>query len=264
MERGEVDFGVLNVWDAEMGYKGEYEYKELSKGKGFDIRLVAFTVPNKISAVTSKDSGITTLSQLKGKRLACRYPTPSLHLQALAMLANGGLTIDDVIVIPVTSITEGVNAVITGRADATGTVTLGTPILQELEARRGARFLPIDPSPEAVKRARQFFPGYPVLVKAGPIGVETDRYLWCYDVYVICSAALPDKVVYEVVRVMYENIAELQRFHKQLEEWTQKGLVRADFSIPFHPGAVAFYKGVGLWTAEMDALNQKLLSSRSR
>lgn len=259
MERAEVDFGVLNVWDAEKAYKGEYEYKDLSKGKGFDVRLVALSVPNKISILAAKDSGITRISEMKGKRLACNYPTPSLQLQALAVLANAGLTLDDVRVVPVTSIDAGVQAVIQGRADAAGSCAIGTPVVEELEAKRGALFLPLDPSPDAVARVRNIFPGYPILVKAGPTGVPTDRYLWAYDVYIICRKDLPDSLVYEVTKALYENVRELQSFHKALSEWTEKSLVSSEFSVPFHPGAVRLYKEVGLWTPAMEDLNKKLL-----
>ena len=39
MDRGEVDLGVLNMWDAEKGYLGESMYGKLSNEKGFSIRL---------------------------------------------------------------------------------------------------------------------------------------------------------------------------------------------------------------------------------
>lgn len=262
MARGEVDFGVLNEWDAEMGYRGEYEYKDLSKGEGFNVRLVALSVPNRISIVTAKATGITTLAQLKGKRLACKYPTPSLHLQALALLANAGLTLDDVRVVPVTSVADGIKAVMEGRVDAAGTGTIGMPILEELNTKKGAVLLPVDPSPEAVERTRKYFPGYPAFVKAGPTGVETDRYLWGYDVYVICRADLPDKAVYDVVKALYQNVQMLQSFHKALSEWSEKGFVSNRFTVPFHPGAISFYKQVGLWTPQMENLNSKLLERR--
>jgi hypothetical protein len=41
MNSQEMDLGILNVWDAQEGWRGGFEYKELSEGKGFPISLIA-------------------------------------------------------------------------------------------------------------------------------------------------------------------------------------------------------------------------------
>lgn len=259
----EIDLGVLNNWDAEKGYLGESVYEKLSKGKGFPVRLVAISVNNAIGFIVSANSKIYKYSDLKGKKVAGNYPTPSLQLQTEALLANGGLKWADIIPIPVSSITEGVKAVIEGRADAAN-VTIGTPIIEELHAKSGARFLALDVSPEAVKRTKEKFPGYPFTVTPGPgrTGIEKEQAMWAYDIYVVGREDLSEEVAYQIVKAMWENYKDFAPIHVLLKNWTQERFVSREALIPYHPGAVKFYKEKRVWTEEMTKLQETLLAKK--
>jgi hypothetical protein len=259
----EIDMGVLNNWDAEKGYLGEFVYEKLSKGRGFPVRLMAISVNNAIGFIVSANSKIYHYSDLKGKKVAGNYPTPSLQLQTEALLANGGLKWSEVVPIPVSSITEGVKAVIEGRADAAN-VTIGTPIIEELHAKNGARFLPLDPSPEAVKRAKEKFPGYPVKVVpgAGRTGVEKEQHMWAYDIYVVGREDLSEETTYQVVKAMWENHKDFGSMHVLLKDWTQSRFVSKEALIPYHPGTIKFYREKGAWTDEMARLQETLLAKK--
>ena len=259
----EIDLGVLNNWDAEKGYLGESVYEKLSKGKGFPVRLVAISVNNAIGFIVSANSKIYKYSDLKGKKVAGNYPTPSLQLQAEALLANGEVKWSEVTPIPISSIPEGVKAVIEGRADAAN-VTIGTPVIEELHAKSGARFLPLDSSPEAVKRSREKFSGYPISVTPGPgrTGIEKEQTMWAYDIYVVGREDLSDEAIYQVVKAMWENYKDFGPIHVLLKNWTQERFVSKEAMIPYHPGAVKFYKEKGVWTGEMNRLQEVLISKK--
>ena len=264
LQTAEIDLGVVNNWDAEKGYLGESTYQRLSDGKGFPLRLVAVTIPNSISLVVSADSGITNISQLKGKRVAGNFPTPSLQAQTEAILANGGLSFADVKVIPVDSPPTGVRAVTEGRADASGTATIGMPVIEELSAKKGARFLPLDSSPEAIKRTNARYAGYPSKVAPGPgkTGVDQEMHLWAYDIYLASRAGLPDDAVYQITKALWENYKEFAPIHPLLKDWTTERFVSKEARIPYHPGAIKFYKERGAWTSEMDRLQRELLAQK--
>lgn len=235
MARGEIQLGVMNMWDAQMARAGKYEWEKLSQGKGFpNLRLITPTTPNKIGLMVAKDSAVKKIADLKGKKVAGKYPRTSITLQTLALLANGGLTEKDVIMVPVHSPPDGVRAVIDGRAESSGTIALGSPIIQELNAKKGARYLPLDPSPEIVEKMRKFFPGYMVKVKEGPdaIGVIGEQYLWAYDNYLVTMAELPETIAYTITKALYENC-------KEFEE-------------------------KGIWTREMEEIQTRLLEESKR
>ncbi len=260
----EIDLGVLNNWDAQKGYLGESIYKKLSGGKGFPVRLLAISVNNAIGLVVAGKSGIYKYSDLRGKRVAGNLPTPSLQLQTEALLANGGLSWSDITPIPVSSVVEGVKAVIEGRSDASASCAIGMGITEELAAKKGARILPLDTSAEAIKRTREKFPGYPVKVTPGPgkAGVEKEQYMWAYDIYVIARENLPDEAAYEAVKALWDNHKELGDIHVLLKNWTTDKFVTANAIVPYHPGAIKFYKEKGVWTEEMAKLQESLLAEK--
>lgn len=260
----EIDLGMANNWDSEKGYLGESAYEKLSKGKGFPICLMAVSNWNTGGLVVAADSGIYKYSDLKGKRVAGNFPTPSLQLQTEAYLANGGVSWSEIKPVPVSSVAEGVKAVIDGRSDASGTITIGMPIVDELHAKRGARILPLDPSPEAVKSMRKKFPGYPIKVTPGPgrTGVEKEQYLWAYDNYLVGGQDLPDEAAYQVVKALWENYKELAPIHVLLKDWIPDRFVSKVALIPYHPGAIKFYKEKGAWTDEMGKLQESLLAKK--
>jgi len=264
MERGDIDLGVLNMWDAEKGYLGESMYEKLSNKKGFSIRLVCATVPNAIGLVVAKDSPVRTISDLKGKKVAGNFPTPSLQLQTEALLANAGLTWKDVTPVPANSPAEGVKLVMEGRAVSSGTITLGTPIIDELNAKKGARFLPLNTASDVVAKMKKIFPGYMVKVVPGPgkTGLEKEQYLWGYDIYLIAGEKVSEGTIYTVTKALWENYKEFEGVHKLLADWTPKSFVTKEALIPYHPGAIKFYKEKGVWTPEMDALQKSLISKK--
>lgn len=263
METKQMDLGIASNWNSEKGYFGQAFYKDLSKGKGFPVRLVFISVPNQIGLVVVASSEFNKISDLKGKRVAGPIPNEAMQLQTESLLANGGLKWSDIKPVPVKSITEGVKAVIDGRADA-ASVALGTPIVEELQAKKGARFLPIDPSPEAVKRAKSIYPAYPFKVSPGPAktGIAKEQYLWAFDNYIIARKDLSEETMYQVTKALWDHCSELASFHASLRVLTTGTFVSTEALIPYHPGAVKLYKEKGAWTKEMEALQKKLLEAK--
>jgi TRAP transporter TAXI family solute receptor len=163
-------------------------------------------------------------------------------------------------------VVEGVKVVIEGRSDASASCAIGMAVVEELAAKKGARILPLDVSPEAIKRTRDKFPGYPVKVTPGPgkAGVEKEQYLWAYDIYIIARENLPDEAAYQVVKALWEHYKELGDIHVLLKAWTPDRFVTANAIVPYHPGAVKFYKEKGVWTDEMAKLQESLLAEKKQ
>ena len=262
---GEVDFGILNNWDAKNGRYGREEYKAATAGKGSPIFLLCSGTPNLGGIMTSESSGIKKGSDLKGKRVVCIYTgSAGISKQASANLANFGLKPSDVKVVSVPSVEAGVRAIIEGRADATGSVGLGMATNAELEADKGARYLSFDPSPEAVQRMQEHFPCYLVQVNPGPgrIGIKEPTYMMAYDFYLVGSEKMNPDVAYSLIKTLWEFDKELAPIHIRLKDWTRDRFVTKTATIPYHPGAVRFYKEIGAWGAEMDTVQKKLLEEK--
>jgi uncharacterized protein len=259
----QMDLGIASNWNAEKGYLGQAFYKELSKGKGFPVQLLFVSVPNEIGLVVAGSSSINKISDLKGKKVGGPIPNEAMQLQTESLLANGGVKWSDVRPVPVKSITDGVKAVIEGRADA-ASIALGTPVVEELQAKKGAKFLPVDPSPEAQQRSKAVFPGYAFKVSPGPAktGIEKEQHLWAYDNYVVVRTDLSEDTVYQITKAVWDHCSDLASFHAGLKDLKTAMFVSREALVPYHPGAIKLYKEKGVWTKEMDALQKKLLDEK--
>lgn len=258
----EIDLGIVGDYEAWAALHGKEDFEKLGQGNGFPLRLVATGHHNQTTLLTSEASGIQKGEDLKGKRVVLTYSAGGLILkkQSYAFLANLGLQPNDVKDVPVSGHAEGIRAVIEGRADVAMVVSLTAPAVQEVEAAKGARFLSLDPSPEAVGRAAEVMPSFQVKkVDPGPAGVKEPTYFADYPVYLVSRADLPDQAVEELLKALWDHNDEVVSGPKPLDEWSKASFVTANAIIPYHPGAVKFYKEVGAWPSDLDAKQDQLL-----
>lgn len=265
MATGEMDLGVLNSTDARWGYLGSEKYKKMSQGKGFPMCLLLTGICNDVSIVVRGTTPAKKPSDLKGLSIAAGFAkAPACQLQPTAVLANGGLTWGDVKLVPVPAPGAGVKAVLEGRADGAGTATTGMPAVEELAAKKGARFISLDPSPEAKAKALEAYPdGWFHLIKAGKYtGVDEDSWLLRYEIYVAVRKDFPDEAVREILKAMWDFNNELPSYHKKFKEWSREGYASKKLTIPYHPAAVSFLKEKGLWTKVLEARQTELLAKK--
>lgn len=261
----EVEFVVLSTWDANKYWRVEERFAEpLKDFKVGPARMMMGGPPTHVSPVVREDAGIETGKDLKGKKYAAILTgSSSGTAQGLAALANWGLTQDDVIIVTVSGLEAAIEALIDGRADAAGTSAPGQAILKELDAKRGARFLSLDFSPEALAAYREIFPGAPITLYPAPdlTGVKgPTNMIYFEDFFVAHPDLVSDDVAYEIVKAVYEHFDELQGLHASLARMNIEGMASLGAPAPYHPGVIKFYKEVGLWTDEHEALNQSLLA----
>ena len=69
-------------------------------------------------------------------------------------------------------------------------------------------------------------------------------------------ALVADRERYVAVSRRYK---ELQPIHPQFRGWKPEIYVNKLATVPYHPGAIKFYKEKGAWTAEHDKLQERLL-----
>ncbi len=263
---GEVDMGLLNNYDSQMGRLGKGEYKAATGGKGASILLLCAGTPALNAVLVADKSPIRKMADLKGSRYVGIYTgSGGITAQAQGMLANAGLKPSDVKTVSVPGVEAGVRAIIEGKADAAGSTNIGMAAITELDAEKGARLLSIDTSPEAVKRMQQHFPGYVVQVKPGPgmTGVKEPIWVMAYDFYMVAGEVMKEDIAYMIVKTLWEKDKDLAPIHPRLKDWTKDRYVTTKATIPYHPGAVRFYKEAGVWTADMEKLQQRLLAEKT-
>ncbi|WP_226626212.1 TAXI family TRAP transporter solute-binding subunit [Alloyangia pacifica] len=61
----------------------------------------------------------------------------------------------------------------------------------------------------------------------------------------VSTADVPEDVVYDITKAMYENLPFLQSVHGSLKDMTPENAMKG-VTIPLHPGAVRYYEEMGL------------------
>ncbi len=264
LNSGELDFAIVNAVDMGMAYLGPQKLKIGGKNDfqhSPNIRLVMRGAPLLVGLLVKKDSPLKSVHDLKGKRVTGEYPAhQAVWFNIYGALASAGLTWNDVKVVPVPAVNDGIDALVQGRAEAT-TGALNMAKIREADAAVGVRHLSHDCSPEGDKRLRQAVPGYyPRVMKAGTAAaIVEDTCTTAYDIYFATHKSAPDQVVNAILKAIWDNEEKLKPIHPGFREWTRNRAVTADVTIPYHPGAIKFYQEKGVWKKDMDQAQQKLL-----
>jgi len=265
LNTGEIDFAVNNAVDMALSYQGPERLKIGGRNPFAhtpNVRLVMRGSVLMVGLLARKDSGIRTIYDVKGKRLTGEYPAQlSNWYNLLGFLATASMTWNDVKIVPVPAVNEGVDALVQGRADV-AMHALNSAKIREADAAVGVRHVSLDCSPEGEKRLRNAVPGYyPRWLKPGQaLAIVEDTCVNAYDIYLTSHKAAPDKVVNTVLKGVWDNIEKLPPFHPSFREWTRERAVTPEVTIPYHPAAIPFYKERGLWSAKMDEAQRNLLA----
>lgn len=259
MNSGETDMGVLTSADAVTSYRGVILYKKPYK----NTRILIVGGALQLSFYVPREAPIETVADLKGKKIPADYPgTPIVRLSSTAALATAGLTYNDIVKVPVSDLQSGAQAFMEGRTDA-GWHSVGSPAVEEANARKGGvKFISVIATPEGAKKMADVYPGsYPSVLKAGAAtGIIKDSALLTNDIYLVASKDFGDQAAYDAVKALWEYNQELGAAYPTLKEWRRERMLSKDAFIPYHPGAINFFKEKGIWTKEMEALQAKLLA----
>jgi len=250
MNKGQVDFAVADATDALYAYKGIENYKNLRSDK---IRVVGSVFPFYIGWFVKKDTPYKSLADLKGKKVSVGYTaSPQQRVAAIAAMHAFGVKESDFDGVPVANVVRGAQDFMEGKVEATA-FAAGAGKVAEVNAKVGGiRFLSLPKTAEANKAIQAMMPTayvgtlQPSSAYAGVVGPTN---LLFENYMIVAGAHVPNDTVAKVARVLYENNKELASIAKPFANYDPKELA-TDRGVPFHPGAIVFYKKVGIWPAK--------------
>lgn len=257
LNEGGIDLGAHFSATAWLSYNAIDTKVKLDKMRL--LRSSGASVP--LGFMVRRDSDIKSIADLKGRRVAGGYGAhPIMKRLSEGVLSTYGISLSDVKVVPVAAAVEGADAFAEGRAEAAWYAVFA-PKTREVDSKVGVRFLPIEFTPERLKKAREvIFPGVVgTKVMADLPFVARGTELLSYEFYLLGSAGARDEVVRQVLEALWDHDAELTRIHANLRGFTNRAAVSVIPTIPYHPAAIAFYKSKGVWTPEAEAANSALM-----
>lgn len=248
LESGELEMGIINILDSHMAATGTGNYKKAYPG----IRVIAGGVfPFTAGLIVSDKSGIKQVSDLKGKRVAWDYGGHAINQTwQNAVMEASGLKPADVSQVRVSNLNDGVRAVPEGKVDAAFTA-VGIGVVEEANAMEAVRFLSM-PNTAAANNILSRY-GASVVKAESAAGVKGDTYVIGYPLHVASMTNVSDKTVYTMLKAWWDNLAELQGTHPLFKKWNKEHQALTNFTVPYHSGAVRFYKEMKVWGAKQDA-----------
>jgi len=211
---------------------------------------------------TAADANINGVADLEGKRVTFVQGAPSLNNATAALLSYANLTWDDVIRVEVGGYNASIDAILNNRADAAGGACNSPPFLRVEASPRGLKFpaLPHNDA-EAIARVRQRLPWYvPHIAYEGPTlpaeGLEV--FTSAYPLLVGLDTS-EEAMVYSTVKIMHRHYEEYKDSAPGAMGWTFARQKLEQAFLPFHEGAIRYFKESGEWTPEAAAQNEKNL-----
>ena len=255
LESGEIEMGVINILDSHMAATGTGNYKKAYPG----IRVVAGGVfPFTAGLIVSDKSGIKQMADLRGKRVAWDYGGHAINQTwQNAVMEASGLKPSDVSQVRVSNLNDGVRAVPEGKVDAAFTA-VGIGVVEEVNAMDAVRFLSM-PNTEAANKILGRY-GASVVKAENATGVKGDTYVIGYPLHVASMTNVSDKTVYTMLKSWWDNIGELQTVHPLFKKWHKEHQALTNFTVPYHNGAVQFYREAKVWGAKQDARMKEICS----
>lgn len=242
---GRVEFGIANFPQTFYAVKGT----GMSEGQPApNLKMVATLIPFNAGMMVPSSLGIKTLDGLKGKRVP-RFPANSLGDYIVkASLATAGLTYDDVESVPTANFPAQFQAFKDGSTDLT-IATVGAQYTYEFDTTLGGvTFLNYKKGDEKI--LEEALPGTslkPVGDYDTP-GVSDDTVVFAYDYALFVHADVPNEVVAKVAKALHEGDAALKETGPIWKEFVPADLGKPGV-LEYHPGAIEYYKSVGVRTA---------------
>ncbi len=262
IREGQVQFSANGVGGAYLAQEGVFEFGAPSWGPQPIRGLMLSTSDQVLTIVAAKDAGVRTLADLKGKRVAWVIGSPALNQNITAMLAFAGLTWDDVRKVEFGGFGAAMDGIINNQVDAAFSSSISGKAYQIAKSPRGLVYPVISHNDKAgwarMNAVAPFF--FPFM---GTEGAELSRdkpaESATYPYPILMTYATQDaNLVYNMTKAMVETYDMYKSAAPGNAGWAVE---RQNFAwvIPFHDGAIRFWKEMSQWKPEHQAHNDKLL-----
>jgi hypothetical protein len=246
LARGELDFALSNSAITYFAMRGESGWDQ-----AYPMRAVMTLASNVALFVTTANSGITSITDLAGQRVAVGPAGAGFEFFQEPMLAAHGISYADFTQLYYGTQSAAVDMLADGSAAA---VFLGgavpTASITQVASSQDVRFVPFDPQAREELIANYLF-FRPATIPAGTYRGQDTAYegLDVGSMHLITTAATDEDLVYKVTKALYENSDHVTQRHPAGRAINAGNVVR-NTGTQFHPGAIRYYREIGIWPEE--------------
>ena len=237
--KGEIAFtlgdSLMFAWqgEAEAGFKAPLKR----------LRAIAAIYPNYIQLVATQESGVKTISDLKGHSLSVGAARSGTELNTRAILNAAGLTYKDLSKVEYLPFAESVELMKNRQLDATlQSAGLGVASIRDLSTNNDINVVAVP----ADIIAKIGAPYVPVTIPANTYrGQTSDVTTAAVGNFLVTHDGVSDEMVYQMTKAMYENLPTMVASHSAARDIKLENAL-IGMAIPLHPGAARYYKEKGM------------------
>ena len=239
--KGETVIGEVMGDVAVAGFNGLSKFN----GKKHDILSMAIMYPNLLQIVSLKSSGITDITQVKGRSISTGSPGSGTNFMAEAVLKALDIAPDSYKDSRL-SFTESANALRDSTIDV-GVWSVGPGTSSILDLATTHEINMIGFTPEQTQRILAANETYSAVELAGGVYRGIDQPVSTIGVWnvMICQASLDTEMVYNLVKALFEHNDYLQKIHPSAAYTTPENAVKYS-PIPLHPGTIKYLEEKGI------------------
>ena len=242
VDEGKAQIGFGNSSSTVDGIAGNAPYPR----KVTKVCQLANLYPQYFQVVASADANVRSFADLKGKTLVTQPKGNTGEILTGTVLKLNGMSYESLAKVNFQAgYTDAVSLMKDGHAQV---FTLGTTApasaVMDLAAARDVQLVAVDD--KTMGELKKMNPGYNKLViKAGTYPKQDkDVPVIGYSTHVVVACDLPEDAVYTMTKTLAANVSDLAEIVKSITGLTPKDMA-LDIGVPFHKGALKYYKEVG-------------------
>jgi uncharacterized protein len=219
-------------------------------GKPVPVRTLMVMYPNRMHVVTIEGTGITKMADLKGKRVSTGSGGSATEVMAFRVIEAAGLDKDKDMKRERLGVAESGNALKDRKIDAFFWVGgLPTAAVSDLAHSPGVKIKLVDHANLVGAMNKKYGNLYVEdrIPKDVYKGMEADNRQATVMNLLVAHQNMDEKTAYNIVKAVFDHRDELIRVHKEAENFKlENQKTAAAGGIPWHPGALRYYKEKGV------------------
>ena len=241
IEAGKADLAFANSVSTVDAINGNPPFDE----KATNVCQLATLYPQYFQVVTTADTGIESLDQLKGRELTTQPAGNTGEAITAHLVQAAGLSYDDLAGVDFVSYNDSVALLKDGNSEV---FTLGTTVpasaIMDLASARDIKLLEIDD--DLLAKMQDMNPGYRrIEIPAGSYPGQDEAVPTIgYATHIVARCDLPDETVTGILQQIVDHQQDLASVASAIGETTLEQMA-ADIGVPFHPAAEQFFKDKG-------------------
>jgi TRAP transporter TAXI family solute receptor len=239
----EVDVGIAQSDMQHAAREGEGPFEGSAQPK---LRALFSVYPELLTVIAREDANVRTLADLRGKRVSLGPPGSGTVATMDLVMDAVGLRRGDLKSALELNFLEVSPSLCENKIDAFAVVAgHPNPVFREAAESCKTRIIPVQGAPiDALVRSRPYYAKAEIPAGAYK-GTDAAQSTFGTVATVVVSEDMPEEVAYAITKAVLDNFDDFRKLHPALSDLTKAQALKGA-AVPFHKGAIRYFKEVGL------------------